>query len=232
MDWSLQLSFVTATTSCKSSNFQELTFRKGFATSLSIVISFLASVALFNYPITFAFVLGSAVVLAATCLYNMPTPPTPTTRREMANPPGSPILTSAPIIGEPIPEKLSRTSSVISLLGFSRSPSRAPSGENLKGMVLGGLSSLNPSAYGHQHVYAASAPGTPYFSPSPVNGYMGQIPNPYEASIVQACPPPRRGSPYPPPAGYNGGSLGLSGRKGSQSGESSCSSLGGSSGGS
>lgn len=43
---------------------------KGFATSLSIVISFLASVALFDFRMTFTFVLGSAIVLNATWLYN------------------------------------------------------------------------------------------------------------------------------------------------------------------
>ncbi|KAJ6596979.1 nucleotide-sugar transporter-domain-containing protein [Mycena vulgaris] len=43
---------------------------KGFATSLSIVISFLASVALFDFQITFTFILGSLIVLVATWLYN------------------------------------------------------------------------------------------------------------------------------------------------------------------
>lgn len=43
---------------------------KGFATSLSIVISFLASVALFDLPLTFTFALGATVVLAATWMYN------------------------------------------------------------------------------------------------------------------------------------------------------------------
>lgn len=43
---------------------------KGFATSLSIVISFLASVALFNFQMTSTFLLGSVVVLVATWLYN------------------------------------------------------------------------------------------------------------------------------------------------------------------
>ncbi|KAF9454563.1 nucleotide-sugar transporter [Macrolepiota fuliginosa MF-IS2] len=43
---------------------------KGFATSLSIVISFLASVALFDFKMSFTFLLGSAVVLVATWLYN------------------------------------------------------------------------------------------------------------------------------------------------------------------
>lgn len=45
---------------------------KGFATSLSIVISFLASVALFNFQMTLTFILGSTVVLVATWLYNQP----------------------------------------------------------------------------------------------------------------------------------------------------------------
>jgi len=43
---------------------------KGFATSLSIIISCLASVALFDFPLTFAFALGASVVLAATWMYN------------------------------------------------------------------------------------------------------------------------------------------------------------------
>ncbi|KAL4247303.1 UDP-galactose transporter [Abortiporus biennis] len=45
---------------------------KGFATSLSIVISFLASVALFNFHMTLTFILGSTVVLVATWMYNQP----------------------------------------------------------------------------------------------------------------------------------------------------------------
>lgn len=43
---------------------------KGFATSLSIVMSFLASVAIFDFQISFPFILGSAIVLNATWLYN------------------------------------------------------------------------------------------------------------------------------------------------------------------
>ena len=43
---------------------------KGFAMSLSILVSCLASVALFNFPLTFAFALGASVVLAATWMYN------------------------------------------------------------------------------------------------------------------------------------------------------------------
>ncbi|KDR73709.1 hypothetical protein GALMADRAFT_142162 [Galerina marginata CBS 339.88] len=45
---------------------------KGFATSLSIVLSFLASVALFDFHITPSFVIGASTVLGATWMYNQP----------------------------------------------------------------------------------------------------------------------------------------------------------------
>lgn len=45
---------------------------KGFATSLAIVISSLASVVLFNFQMTVTFILGSVVVLVATWMYNQP----------------------------------------------------------------------------------------------------------------------------------------------------------------
>jgi solute carrier family 35 (UDP-sugar transporter), member A1/2/3 len=45
---------------------------KGFATSLAIVLSFLASVVLFEFEITLAFVVGAGVVLGATWMYNRP----------------------------------------------------------------------------------------------------------------------------------------------------------------
>ena len=45
---------------------------KGFATSLSIVISFLASVGLFHFRITASFIVGASVVVTATWLYSQP----------------------------------------------------------------------------------------------------------------------------------------------------------------
>lgn len=45
---------------------------KGFATSLSIVLSFLASVVLFNFRISWSFVIGASTVLTATWMYNQP----------------------------------------------------------------------------------------------------------------------------------------------------------------
>ncbi|TFK72741.1 hypothetical protein BDN72DRAFT_762908 [Pluteus cervinus] len=45
---------------------------KGFATSLSIIFSFLASVVLFEFTITPSFIIGASVVLVATWMYNQP----------------------------------------------------------------------------------------------------------------------------------------------------------------
>jgi solute carrier family 35 (UDP-sugar transporter), member A1/2/3 len=45
---------------------------KGFATSLSIILSFLASVVLFDFTLTPTFVIGATTVLVATWMYNQP----------------------------------------------------------------------------------------------------------------------------------------------------------------
>ncbi|KAJ3576232.1 hypothetical protein NP233_g550 [Leucocoprinus birnbaumii] len=45
---------------------------KGFATSLSIVLSFLASVVIFDFRISWSFVIGASTVLTATWMYNQP----------------------------------------------------------------------------------------------------------------------------------------------------------------
>lgn len=76
---------------------------KGFATSLSIVISFLASVVLFNFKITPAFVFGATTVLLATILYNKPVGKStaPPINSDVRIPfYGSPIDTNAPILGQ------------------------------------------------------------------------------------------------------------------------------------
>lgn len=44
----------------------------GFATSLSIIISFAAGVILFHFQVTLQFLIGCSVVLAATYYYNQP----------------------------------------------------------------------------------------------------------------------------------------------------------------
>ncbi|KAI0748447.1 nucleotide-sugar transporter-domain-containing protein [Daedaleopsis nitida] len=85
---------------------------KGFATSLSIVLSFLASVVLFGFYITPSFLVGSTVVLVATWMYNQPPgkelvaitsvmPGKPLTPSF----PGTPVSPDAPILGQFSSEK-------------------------------------------------------------------------------------------------------------------------------
>ncbi|KAG8734183.1 hypothetical protein FRC11_009839 [Ceratobasidium sp. 423] len=112
---------------------------KGFATSLSIVLSFLASVALFDFRITLAFVVGSSTVLAATWMYNQADMKTPnpakiavasgtrdTTNHNGASsdfPPGSPVADDAPILGQTLKKKSSSAfpspRNIAQVLGFS-----------------------------------------------------------------------------------------------------------------
>ncbi|KIO19995.1 hypothetical protein M407DRAFT_82043 [Tulasnella calospora MUT 4182] len=77
---------------------------KGFATSLSIIISFLASVALFDFSITVPFVVGSSIVLGATWFYNQPAPEKP--RGTVHEKLGGAVDSSQPILGEINPKKV------------------------------------------------------------------------------------------------------------------------------
>jgi len=80
---------------------------KGFATSISIVLSFLASVILFNFRITPAFVIGALTVMAATWMYNQPQQKPENdiyARSGRSSFPGSPLYPSSPILGQ-IPDK-------------------------------------------------------------------------------------------------------------------------------
>lgn len=45
---------------------------KGFATSLAIVLSFCAGIILFDFNVTLSFLVGTAMVVASTYLYNQP----------------------------------------------------------------------------------------------------------------------------------------------------------------
>jgi solute carrier family 35 (UDP-sugar transporter), member A1/2/3 len=83
---------------------------KGFATSLSIIISSLASVILFDFRITPSFIIGSTTVLVATWMYNQPPGKEVLSITNVANtnrPTAfSPTSPSAPILGE-FPKKRS-----------------------------------------------------------------------------------------------------------------------------
>lgn len=151
---------------------------KGFATSLSIILSFLASVCLFNYPITPAFVIGSIVVLSATWMYNQPDQKKATamatggptiTRMDVAVP-GSPIRADAPIIGET--PKPSRTPSVASLIGLANSITRSttPTAPNHG-------DHLQPSSMAYGGSAGTSTRGTP-------TGYFTPVMSPYPSSAT------------------------------------------------
>ena len=84
---------------------------KGFATSLSIIISSLASVILFDFRITPSFIIGSTTVLVATWMYNQPAGKEVLSITNVVNPNKpvaafSPTSPSAPILGE-FPKKRS-----------------------------------------------------------------------------------------------------------------------------
>ncbi|KXN81714.1 UDP-galactose transporter [Leucoagaricus sp. SymC.cos] len=92
---------------------------KGFATSLSIVLSFLASVVLFDFRISWSFVIGATTVLTATWMYNQPPGKEPisivlTGSSVSGN--GTP-LTSISTGGFDIPNKTSLNQSDMPILG-------------------------------------------------------------------------------------------------------------------
>ncbi|KAF8844540.1 hypothetical protein BDN67DRAFT_894647 [Paxillus ammoniavirescens] len=83
---------------------------KGFATSISIIISFLASVVLFDFHVTLSFVIGASTVLAATAMYNQPVSKEPhLTMSSASKSPFSdiPLGKKDPILGEFPPKKSS-----------------------------------------------------------------------------------------------------------------------------
>lgn len=118
---------------------------KGFATSLSIVISFLASIALFDFQMTFTFILGSVVVLIATWLYNQPakSPSVGGVPREgrqwginltekSRSPNGSQrVSPNAPFAA---PGYVSHSSSTTSLLSMTSDGTQSPEGEPIVGL--------------------------------------------------------------------------------------------------
>lgn len=165
---------------------------KGFATSLSIVLSFLASVALFDFRITLAFVIGSSTVLAATWMYNQADMKTPNpakiavasgTRENGGHsgassvfPPGSPVAEDAPILGETIKKKSSTSfpspRNIASVLGFTSTENVHHSG-SVGGFINGNHSGgLTPddSVGANPYSYSPSLrPGAISGSHSPLN---------------------------------------------------------------
>ncbi|KAF2153516.1 nucleotide-sugar transporter [Myriangium duriaei CBS 260.36] len=70
--WSAILCQATGGVIVSLSIFHTSNIAKNFATSISILLSFLVSVFFFDFKITFSFVAGTAIVLGATYLYSIP----------------------------------------------------------------------------------------------------------------------------------------------------------------
>lgn len=74
----LRLSVISLLLSTYSCTLSTDNILKGFATSISIILSSVASIFLFDFHITTMFVLGSSFVIYATYLYGLPDAPQPT----------------------------------------------------------------------------------------------------------------------------------------------------------
>lgn len=108
---------------------------KGFATSLSIILSFLASVVLFDFHITPSFLIGASTVLAATAMYNQPASHEPKSLSSIGGGSSKPFSDAPlgpddPIIGQfPLQRKSSPFGSpraIASALGLAEKPAVIP----------------------------------------------------------------------------------------------------------
>ncbi|KAG6873786.1 hypothetical protein C0995_011011 [Termitomyces sp. Mi166 len=141
---------------------------KGFATSLSIVLSFLASVFLFDFHITFSFIIGASTVLTATWMYNQPADKEPlitiTRTSEKGTFPGSPIAPDEPILGQFSRKKSSTSLAIASALGI-----KASSNTNWDGFVeMMDTARYNQAPYGSP--YASRTPSRlPSRAPTPID---------------------------------------------------------------
>ncbi|KAI0723845.1 nucleotide-sugar transporter-domain-containing protein [Cerioporus squamosus] len=152
---------------------------KGFATSLSIVLSFLASVVLFGFRITPTFVIGSSVVLVATWMYNQPpgkelvaiTSVIPGSKAATPSFPGTPVGPDAPILGQFPSEK------------------------------------KKSSPFGSPRAFASALGMTAVDKPEGSTGYFGEtldtsryLSAPYGSPFPSRTPSPIPTPPYPPHA--------------------------------
>jgi UDP-sugar transporter A1/2/3 len=106
---------------------------KGFATSISILLSFLASVILFDFHLTPAFIVGASTVMGATWMYNQPqkTPESDIYSRGRKSPfPGSPKFPSSPILGQ-FPDKKRASLADLSPRVVAAALGLSPSSEDL-----------------------------------------------------------------------------------------------------
>ncbi|KDQ61187.1 hypothetical protein JAAARDRAFT_124129 [Jaapia argillacea MUCL 33604] len=154
---------------------------KGFATSLSIILSFLASVVLFHFRITPSFVLGSSTVLAATWMYNQPAGKEPTIITNVISSasgrstpfPGSPVERDAPILGDFSPKKGSP-------FGSPRALASAL-----------GLASEKSAHVGDTNYFPQMSPTTRYLNAPYGSPFPSRTPSPAPPSATNSRPPSR-----------------------------------------
>jgi len=106
---------------------------KGFATSISILLSFLASVVLFNFRLTPSFVIGASIVMGATWMYNQPQKSLDSdiySRGRKGPFPRSPSFPSSPILGQ-FPEKRRPSLADLSPRAVAAALGLSPSSEDL-----------------------------------------------------------------------------------------------------
>lgn len=138
---------------------------KGFATSLSIILSSLASVALFHFHITPSFVIGATTVLCATWMYNQPPEKeAPLLAAASSKFPGTPVNAGDPILGHFPDIKGDRRKSSPRLFGISSST--ASSTTDLPGTL------------------------TPWASSEDLTRHLSR--SPYPSRPVSPIPPPPR----------------------------------------
>lgn len=126
---------------------------KGFATSLSIVLSFVAGVIMFDFHVTPAFLLGTALVVSATWLYNQPDSSAARTHRLLSTPHGD--------------DKVNLTPPHSAIRPTPSWPTQAP--VSMTGRNLGGAA--GPSYQrSHSSISAQSALG-PDMVVDPIQGY-------------------------------------------------------------
>ncbi|KAJ7137835.1 nucleotide-sugar transporter-domain-containing protein [Mycena epipterygia] len=149
---------------------------KGFATSLSIILSSLASVALFHFRITPSFIIGSTTVLCATWMYNQPPGQEPlaivtlTGSSGKSTPfPGTPVDASDPIIGH-FPSKRSGSPRMFGISSTTDLPSglaASPWGSTED------LGRYRSSPYGSPYPSRPVSPLPPRMPPSPLASDSG-----------------------------------------------------------
>lgn len=182
---------------------------KGFATSLAIILSSVASIFLFDFHVTPSFVVGASIVLGSTAMYNNPDAPDASkqglglglglsTGSSARGTVMSPVPSDAPILGHFKDKKHSSFSkpspgAIVSALGFSSTSSSPPSnGFSVPSVRLSETSDSDGNPYFKQ---AFSGTDTPF------GGSTSSVYHSPSQPFPPSRPPSTRPSPRVSPPG-------------------------------